>query len=157
MRANALILSKRLFRKSFFSIGTQQRQENWDERPNSPVVSPTTICTLHLFSMVMCTIGVEYQHVDRVSLKRSVLKGKVVLIWQMHTTHNAQKWIFYSSSAQSLQHGEKQSWLYPELSNAGKKKVHAKKKLPGHSPSLRSSTVLILLRPNSPAFPLNSG
>ena len=39
MSDNGLILIKRLFRESFFQYKSQQQQENWDVRPNSPVVS----------------------------------------------------------------------------------------------------------------------
>ena len=39
MDGNGLILFKRLFWESLSSTGTQQQQENWDGRPNSPVES----------------------------------------------------------------------------------------------------------------------
>ena len=60
---------------------------------------------------------------------------------------------FYACSPQSSPAREKESWLFPELTDARKKKVKAKNVI-GHSPYFRNSTVHILMRPNSPAFPL---
>ena len=118
---------------------------------------PTTTWTLHLFSIVMCTIGVKYQHVDRVSLKHSILKEKGVLIWQMHKTDNDTRKMqfFYPCSAQNYPLPEKGSWLFPELADARKKRAKAKNVV-GHSPYFKNSGVPIILRPNSPAFPLSS-
>ena len=149
LRRRTLIL------RAFSSIGAQQQQENWDVRLNSPVMSADdTIWILRLFSMVVCTIRVENQHVDRASLKHSLLKGKGVLTWQMHMTHKYRsKNGLYASSVQSSPALEKESKLFPELSNPRKKKIKAINAV-GHCPSLRNSAVLILLRLNSPAFPL---
>ena len=85
--------------------------------------------------MVMCTIGVKYQHVDRVSFKHSMLKEKGVFIWKMHTTHNNTRktQFFYGCSAQISPEPEKESRLFPELAGARKKKVKAKNVV-GHSP-----------------------
>ena len=58
-----------------------------------------------------------------------------------------------ASLAQSSPAPEKESWLFPELSDTKKQQVKTINVV-GHSPSSRNSTVPILLRPNSPAFPL---
>ena len=149
MGGYGLILFKRLFRESFFQYMVSTAAGELGR--TSPILlwrPSTMIWALHLFSMVMCTIEVEYQHVDQVSLKHSMLREKRVLIWQMHTTHNntRKNVVFYACTAQSSPAPEKKSRMFPELTDATKKRVNAKNVIP----YLRNITIPILLCPILP-------
>ena len=149
-----LILFKCLFQEAFFSIGSQQ-QENWDGRPNSLVVSadwdmtPPPVFNGYVTYQGRVSIRVSNK------LKMFNDQGKRNFERQMYTTHNSTGKIqfFYVCSAQRSSTPERETWLFLELTDARTKKVRAEN-LIGQSPCLRNSTVPILLRLNSPAFPI---
>ena len=69
------------FESHFSSMEFKQQQENWDGRSNSPVVSADYVMNPpSFFSILLCAIRVEYQHVDRVSLKHPMAKAEGALM-----------------------------------------------------------------------------
>ena len=85
------------FDSHFSSTGSQQQQEKWDGRPNSPVVSAN--CDMNLipvFNGHVRNVG-EVSTYGSSKLKTFNAQGKR---WQVHTTHNNTRKCSFSTLVQ---------------------------------------------------------
>ena len=141
MENNGLILLKHLFREFSPVKGLNSSRRIGTDVPILLRCPPTMIWTLHLFSMVMCTIGVKYQHEDRVSLKHPILKETGALIHGKCTRLiiTLQKCIFFLRlSSKEFPRAERTELIVSRASRRREEKGKCKKNVVGHSPYFKN-------------------